>query len=65
MRITTTLAAAAAIAAFSTTASAGGMAEPEMTPPVVVTEPAPEPSSVNPIYALGALLVAVLVAASL
>lgn len=65
MRLTTTLAAAAAIAVSGVAATAGGMSEP-MEAPVVMVDPAPEPttSSVSPTYVILGVLAAILIAAA-
>ena len=63
MRNLTILTAATAIAGFATAATAGGLAPEVVTPPVVVTEPAPATSSINPAFIVVGVLAALLLAA--
>lgn len=65
MRILTTLIAATAIAGLTTAATAGGLAPEVMEAPVVIAEPAPAGSSINPAFVVVGVLAALLIAASL
>ncbi|ARU03027.1 hypothetical protein [Yoonia vestfoldensis] len=65
MRLTTTLAASAVIAVSAVAANAGSLAPATMEAPVVVmTEPAPAGSSVNPAFVVVGVLAALLIAAA-
>ncbi|WP_019955431.1 hypothetical protein [Yoonia vestfoldensis] len=65
MRIMTCLTAATAVAGFTTVATAGGLAPEVMEAPVVMAEPAPAGSSINPAFVVVGVLAALLIAASL
>ncbi|MBQ2260056.1 MAG: hypothetical protein II336_01660 [Loktanella sp.] len=64
MRMTKVFATAAVVAALSTTAFAGGLAPEVMEAPVVVAEPAPAGSSINPAFIVVGILAALLIAAA-
>jgi hypothetical protein len=65
MRLTTTLAASAVIAVSAVAANAGSLAPATMEAPVVVMEePAPAGSSINPAFVVVGVLAALLIAAS-
>ncbi|MFN3664294.1 hypothetical protein [Yoonia sp.] len=64
MRITKVLATAAAVAVVSTSAFAGGLSPEVMEAPVVVAEPAPAGSSINPAFIVVGVLAALLIAAA-
>jgi hypothetical protein len=65
MRLTTTLAASAVIAVSAVAANAGSLAPTTMEAPVVVMEePAPAGSSVNPAFVVVGVLAALLIAAA-
>ncbi|WP_322893877.1 MULTISPECIES: hypothetical protein [unclassified Yoonia] len=64
MRMTNVFATAAAVAVLSTSAFAGGLAPEVMEAPVVVAEPAPAGSSINPAFIVVGVLAALLIAAA-
>ncbi|MBQ2261642.1 MAG: hypothetical protein II336_09760 [Loktanella sp.] len=65
MRLTTTLAASAVIAVSAVAANAGSLAPTTMEAPVVVMEqPAPAGSSINPAFIVVGILAALLIAAA-
>jgi len=65
MRLTTTLAASAVIAVSAVAANAGSLAPATMEAPfVVMEEPAPAGSSINPALVVVGVLAALLIAAS-
>lgn len=65
MRLTTTLAASAVLAVSAVAANAGGLEPVTMEAPVVVMEePAPAGSSINPAFIVVGVLAALLIAAA-
>ncbi|WP_019955430.1 hypothetical protein [Yoonia vestfoldensis] len=63
--MTNIFATAVAVAALSTTAFAGGLSPEVMEAPVVMAEPAPAGSSINPVFIVIGVLAALLIASSL